>query len=710
MVLHYLPLAAVCGLWLVVVLTPVSTTADRLVSLAALRLFGDYVSRETDRRDRELERMRAAHVGGTHRRFAARTMLVSLVFGITGAVVGVYAAIGVLSVLSTEPTAVRESVSPMLGVLGDLARLSAVGLGRLLLVTVGVSLTVGLLLAVIGYWSRWLYLDQVAHARRNAIDASLPRTVAFVYALSRSGMPFPSVLTTLAKNEHVYGEAARELAVAVREMNAFGTDVVSALAAVGERTPSDDLEEFVENLGNVLSSGRSLSSFLRLQYERYQEAVEAQQDKYLDLLAAFAEIYVTVLVAGPLFGITVLVIIGLVISDTTLLIQFITYLGIPLASAAFIVYIDSITEALRGPGWQSALDIANDEISDRRLVAADASLAADGGHEATDRTALARLDAYDRLEPVRRWLSDPYEQLLRRPTATVYFTLPLMLLWFLFRVGFDRASPSHVATVLGSLSTLDHATVVTRLDGPFIEASIVVLGVISLVYEARKRRYRSLEDATPDFLDRMASVNEAGLTAIESIHKIARTDLGYLGEELQRASRDISWGADASTALRRMANRSHAPSLRQSVTLITNAMTVSGDISPVLRIAANEAQSARQLRRERRQEMVIYLLVIYLSFFVFLGIIAALTVSFIPAIEEAGRSPVLNNGAVSVGIFAGLRDVQTDGYRLLFFHVSVVQAACSGLIAGQLGEGSVYDGLKHATILLMLAYGLFAVL
>jgi flagellar protein FlaJ len=159
-----------------------------------------------------------------------------------------------------------------------------------------------------------------------------------------------------------------------------------------------------------------------------------------------------------------------------------------------------------------------------------------------------------------------------------------------------------------------------------------------------------------------------------------------------------------------MANRTHAPSLRQSVTLITNAMTVSGDISPVLRIAANEAQSARQLRRERRQEMVIYLLVIYLSFFVFLGIIAALTVSFIPAIEEAGRSPVLNNGAVSIGIFAGLRDVQTDGYRLLFFHVSVVQAACSGLIAGQLGEGSVYDGLKHATILLILAYALFAVL
>ena len=703
----YLPLAVVGALCLLVLLTPVSSTVDRLMSGIALGLFGGYVSRDTDRRDREIERLQAAHVSGTHRRFAARTLFVALVFGISGAVGGVYAAAALLSALSIEPSTVRETVPPVLGFLGDLARLSAVDLGRLLTLTVGMSLSVGLLLAFFGYWGRWFYLDQVAHTRRNAIDASLPRTVAFIYALSRSGMPFPSVLRTLADNQEVYGEAAKELAVAVREMEAFGTDVVSALEATSDLTPSDDLGEFAENLASVLSSGQSLSSFLKLQYERYQEEVEAQQEKYLDILAAFAEIYVTVLVAGPLFGITVLVIIGLVISDTTLLIQIITYVGIPLASFAFIVYIDSITQALRGPGWQDALDVARDEVPDRRLASTDASVASDGGVSVNERATLARLEAYDRLQPVRRWLSDPYGELLNRPTATLVFTVPLGLLWLLSRVGIDRLTPSHVLSVLQSISALEPTTIVTRFDGPLVEVTVVVLGGIAVVYEARKRRYRSIEDATPDFLDRMASVNEAGLTAIESVRRIAGTDLGYLGEELQQVANDISWGADASTALRRMANRTYAPSLNQSMTLITNAMRVSGDISPVLRIAANEAQGARQLRRERRQEMVIYLLVIYLSFFVFIGIIAALTVSFIPAIEEASNSPVLTGDSISVGIFSGLSDVDSSGYRLLFFHISIVQAVCSGLIAGQLGEGSVYDGLKHATVLLVVAYVLF---
>lgn len=107
--------------------------------------------------------------------------------------------------------------------------------------------------------------------------------------------------------------------------------------------------------------------------------------------------------------------------------------------------------------------------------------------------------------------------------------------------------------------------------------------------------------------------------------------------------------------------------------------------------------------------MVTYLLVIYVSFAVFLGIIAALTVAFIPAVEGAQLSSPGGVAGVSTGVFEGIGTVDTDDYVLLFYHAAAIQGIASGLIAGQLGEGSVSDGVKHATVMLLLSYLTFVI-
>jgi flagellar protein FlaJ len=114
--------------------------------------------------------------------------------------------------------------------------------------------------------------------------------------------------------------------------------------------------------------------------------------------------------------------------------------------------------------------------------------------------------------------------------------------------------------------------------------------------------------------------------------------------------------------------------------------------------------------------MLTYLLVIYISFLVFLGIVVALTVSFIPAIGAASAGGLATGGpggaagaggAIPSDLFGGLSSVDPDAYATIFFHLSVIQGVCSGLVAGQLGEGDVRDGLKHATAMLVLAYVVF---
>jgi flagellar protein FlaJ len=346
-------------------------------------------------------------------------------------------------------------------------------------------------------------------------------------------------------------------------------------------------------------------------------------------------------------------------------------------------------------------------------VGTDANARTDGGAAGTGVGGDSRvtehyrnLDAYRRLEPIRRFLRSPLEVLTQEPLATLAVSLPFGLVWLVARNGgeaLQRLTFRPAAPGPGG--------VLAAIDSPLVEATIVALGAYAVVYEIGKRRRRALENAVPDVLDRMASVNEAGMTVVESIARVSDDDLGPLEEEFQRTYRDIQWGASASRALRRLDARAGIPSITRAVTLVTNAMAASGDVAPVLRIAADEAEQSRRLRRERRQEMLTYLMVIYVSFFVFLGIVAALTVAFIPAINEAAAgAQAAASAGVSTGPLSGLRDVNTEAYSLLFFHVTVIQAACSGLVAGMLGEGDLRDGAKHATLLLVVAYAMFVVL
>ena len=709
----YIPLFAAVAACLALLLPSVDDGANLVATRISLLIFGEYVGEDGPRRQRQRDLMRAAHIAGTHRTYAAKTLLYASVLGVAGSVIGVYAAAGLLSALEVTEATLRATLPASLGFVAGLTRLTSLRLPELFLLLTLASATLGSALSVGVYYGRWELLNQRAHARGTEIDATLPRTVAFMYALSRSGMPFPRVMDTLAKNEAVYGEAATELSVAVRDMNAFGTDALTALQRTSRRTPSEDLADFAENLASVLGTGQSISTFLNDQYDLYQEEAEAKQQRYLELLSTFAEAYVTALVAGPLFFITILVVIGLVLEDTLPLLRAVVYVAVPLATFGFVVYVDSVTQGVGGTetvdlSKLAGTDSGSETDRDADTIPLGDGAKADGGvatDAATDpwRASRERLQLYDRVRWLRRWAASPVESVLAAPRSVFLLTVPLALVGLLV-----TAFP----ITLGPPTAM-----VAQVERPVVAATALVLASYAVVYELRKRRVRKIEAAVPDFLDRFASVNEAGTSVVGSLRRVAESNLEALSQDLKRTRRDIDWGADVGTALRRLELRVRSPMTSRAVALITNAMRASGDVAPVLRIAADESRATWALRRERQQVMVTYLIVIYISFLVFLGIIASLSVSFIPAIEGAaiegaggGAESLPGTASAPSGITEGLGDIDATAYEQLFFHAAAIQATCSGLVAGQLGEGSVRDGVKHVVVLLSLTLAVFFVI
>ena len=252
------------------------------------------------------------------------------------------------------------------------------------------------------------------------------------------------------------------------------------------------------------------------------------------------------------------------------------------------------------------------------------------------------------------------------------------------------------------------------LDDLLIQSGLFLIGTFAIAYEIHKRRIEAIEAAVPDLLDRLASVNEAGMTLVGSFDRVRDSELGALNRELDRIWADIQWGSDLETALYRFERRVRTRTVSRVVTLVTNAMNASGNLATVLRIAADQAKADRRLKRDRRSEMLTYMVVVYISFFVFLFIVVVLSVVLIPNLPS---DPVVGNatgsGAQQVPQVSGVGNVggiDADAYKLLFFHTAVIQGCVSGFVAGQLASGDIREGAKHAAVLVAMAYGLFLVM
>ncbi|MFB6095371.1 MAG: type II secretion system F family protein [Halodesulfurarchaeum sp.] len=693
MVLEFLPLLLVLLLILPPALAPVSALTDTALTRIALSVFGPYAQRRRSGNTRQVGWLRSAHVAETYRAYASKTFLYASMVALAGGIAGAYLFAALLTALNT-PGIAAQLPEPLGTFLTDMETLGPLQLFVLLLIS---NATVGVFGGFITYQLRWGYPRYVAGDRRRRIDSTIKRNVAFIFALSRSGMPFPKILGILSQNTGVYGETAREIGVTVKDIDLFGTDLLTALRRMSKRTPSEELEDLAENLGSVLRSGRSIPSFLRDQYEYFKAEEEAQQEQFLDLLGTLAEAYVTVFVAGPLFLITILVIMGLLLGGTLSFLRAMVYLIIPLSTIGFVIYLDSVTEDIREMVGEEEFTPETGRFSDIRVAAHGSAGAADGGRVRHARN-WYRLEIYRTLRPYLRRLRDPFRLLTEDPVAILLVTVPIAAIWV-------------VAAWFPTLNA--GVTAIGAYDDPLIQATLFVTGSFALVYEVHRRRLKAIEAAIPDFLDRLASTNEAGMAIVESFGRTIRSDLGALTPELERAWADIQWGAHVENALVRFQRRVETPAITRVVTLTTNAMSATNDIGPVLRIAADEAQASRRLERERRNELLTYLVVVYMAFFVFLVIVVALDQVFIPSIPTAEQYPAgAGSGVAGVGLGGNLQQLTQatkDAYSLLFFHAGIVQGFVSGFVAGQMGEGSVKAGAKHATGMLAIGYLVFIV-
>jgi flagellar protein FlaJ len=340
----------------------------------------------------------------------------------------------------------------------------------------------------------------------------------------------------------------------------------------------------------------------------------------------------------------------------------------------------------------AAKDILNNILNregfrQKKIPAGDLLRVENEVHEITQKLDIERKSR----EGMGKFFKHPVQVLTEKPINILIVCIPLSIIIFLG--GFISMVRAY------SISVLFNSTVVDDFAIFAVLLSIIPLAVLDFKEE---RRVRLLEEALPNFFRDVAGMNDSGMTLPNAVHLVAGAEYGTLTPHIRKLDNEMSWGVGFVEGLFHFGSSLGTTLADRSVDLIAKASKAGGDVSEVLRAAAADTFEVVNLASERRNNMLIYVVIVLVSFAVFLFVIAILVSTFLTTMATAGAA-ASSSGAGSQ--FIGRIDI--PAYKRLFTHGAIIQGFCSGLMAGVMGEGRVLAGLKYSAIMVIIAWVTF---
>jgi flagellar protein FlaJ len=271
------------------------------------------------------------------------------------------------------------------------------------------------------------------------------------------------------------------------------------------------------------------------------------------------------------------------------------------------------------------------------------------------------------------------------------------------------------AAVCGFLAFID---MIGSLSLPFepidyvIFALLVVLAPYGFYASTKERNIREIERRLPDFLRDVAEAGRFGMTLADSIVVASTGRYGRLTPEIKKMSAQIEWGVPASEAIRLFSERVKTPLVIRMASIIRKANDAGGNVADVLTMVSHDAKEAILTEEERNVTMSTYVMVVYISFFVFIATILILNLQFLPKMEEAGTT--VNEAAQEMGLAeipgVNIKVAVIDQVAFVFLLAVIVHAVGDGLLAGVISKGSIPIGMRHSSIMLLSGFIMLRIL
>ncbi len=286
---------------------------------------------------------------------------------------------------------------------------------------------------------------------------------------------------------------------------------------------------------------------------------------------------------------------------------------------------------------------------------------------------------------------------------------------------------------------------------------MIILGLLTailpygLVSFLRNRAISEMERQFPSFLKDLAESKRGGMTILKSFESAKETDYGRLNREINKIHYQLSWGIPFPQVMERFSHRMRdSPVIQQSVSIILQSFKSGGQITKTIESVADNANMLKEVIQSKNSMLKQQLVIMYVIYLLFIGItvgiyflmqqllgLGSTDPGALGAIAESGvigegedsivnwcsgdifwAEPFCSIAQVFGFVPSNITDLgsaaaeeraygQMAYYKSVFFSMLMLQGICSAAVAGQISDGSPSAGIKHALIMMPVAFAVF---
>src|SRR6266480_4255693 len=198
--------------------------------------------------------------------------------------------------------------------------------------------------AILGFF--YILPSMKVGSRRQRLDTYLPFTSSYMTVLASAGVTPERMLRSTAEKDPKF-MLSDEIANVVGRIDLLGYDVLNAINAEVDRSPSTNYQDLLRGFGGVIRTGGDMKKFFQGITDHLFQKRSLQVQAFLDSLGIIAETYVLMLIAFPLMLVVMLSIMASIGGslggiDVFSFMYLMAFILIPICGVMFLFILDTM--------------------------------------------------------------------------------------------------------------------------------------------------------------------------------------------------------------------------------------------------------------------------------------------------------------------------------------------------------------------------------